>query len=425
MARGERTDDRIRITKRTVDAAKPRVREYVLWDADITGFGIKMLPSGRKVYLLKYRTKGGAARKPNIGVHGDITAEQARKTASDWHGEVAGGGDPSARMKAERELRRWGGLPGDKPFRDVLETFIDRYAKPRQRTWQETQRTLESNCAKWLDRKISEITKADTIELLDGFVAAGHEAKARVTLTWLRTLFRWAVTRDIIGVSPVDAIDLHLERKIRTRFYSDDEIKQIWNAADGLAIHDRGGQARSDLHVGAFVKLCLLLGVRRNELAGMRRSEFDNPDNPTVWTVPHDRTKTRKTRTEERVYIVPLPRLAQRVIKGLPKHESGLVFPGRHKGKPMYAGTSLKDRVREGSGVADWSYHPCRDTVASWLKEQGHSKFERALVLNHSEVGVTSDYSHSYPVDLKRDLLEKWAGHVAGIVQPERAVLLS
>lgn len=423
MVRGERTDDRVRITKRTVDAARPRDREYILWDVDIAGFGLKVMPSGRKVYLLKYRTKGGVARKPSIDVHGKVTAEQARKIAGDWHGEVASGGDPSARMKAERELRRRGGLPGDKPFREIIGVFIDRYAKPRQRTWRETQRTLESNCGKWLDRKISEISKADAIELLEGFVAAGQEAKARVTLTWLRTLFRWAVVRDIIGSSPVDAIDLHLERKVRTRFYSDDEIKQIWKAADGLTFQD--GEARPDLHAGAFVKLCLLLGVRRNELAGMRRSEFDDADNPTVWTVPHDRTKTRKTRTEERVYIVPLPRLAQRVIKSLPKHDSGLVFPGRRKDKPMYVGTSLKDRVREGSGVADWSYHPCRDTVASWLKEQGHSKFERALVLNHAETGVTADYSHSYPVDLKRGLLEKWANHIADIVQPKGAALLS
>lgn len=414
MARGERTNDKVRITKRTVDAAKARDHEYTLWDNDITGFGLKVLPSGRKVYLMKYRTRGGVARKPTIGVHGKVTAEQARKTAGDWHGEVSGGGDPSARMKAERELRRRGGLPGDRRFRNVVETFIERYAKPRQRTWKETQRILESGCAKWLDRKISEISKADAIELLEGFVAAGHEAKARVTLTWLRTLFRWAVARDMIAASPVDTIDLHLERKVRNRFYSDAEIKKVWNAAGQMGAIE-----------GGFVELGLLLGVRKGELSGMRRSEFDDHDKPTLWIVPHERTKTRKTKTEERVYIVPLPKLAQRIIKTLPKSDGDLMFPGRRKGKPLHPGTALKSRVQEKSGVADWTYHACRDTVATWLKEEGHSPFERALVLNHAEVGVTADYSHSYPTELKRGLLEKWADHVAAVVQPEGAALLS
>jgi len=57
--------------------------DTVLWDADVIGFGLKVLPSGRKVYLLKYRTKAGTARKPNIDAHGKITAEQARKIAGE------------------------------------------------------------------------------------------------------------------------------------------------------------------------------------------------------------------------------------------------------------------------------------------------------------------------------------------------------
>ncbi len=122
---------------------------------------------------------------------------------------------------------------------------------------------------------------------------------------------------------------------------------------------------------------------------------------------------------------MPLPKLAQRVLKSLPKLDEDLIFPGQEPGKPMVSTAGLCHLVREHSGVKDWTHHACRDTVATWLKDQGHSEYERGLVLNHSESSVTADYSHGYPVDLKRELLEKWARHVETLVQPEGAVLLS
>ncbi|MCH8999611.1 MAG: integrase family protein [Proteobacteria bacterium] len=411
MAKPTRTHDPVRLTKRTVDAARPAAREYVLWDTDIKGFGLKVTPAGRKSYLLKYRTKAGIARKPAIGAHGTITAELARDIAKDWAAEVAKGRDPSSdRRDARRAV-----LAADSRYGQVVNTFIQKYAQPRQRSWRQTECVLKNNCAVWLDRPIVSLTKADAYDLLDGFVADGHEAKARKTLSWLKTLFRWAVKRDIIKSSVVEAVELHLERNIRRRFYSDDEVRAVWKAADQI-----------DAMKGGFVKLLLLLGVRRGELAGMRRSEFDDPDSPTLWTVPHERTKTKKSQKKERIYLVPLPKLAQRVIKGLPRLDDDLVFPGRDEGKPFVPGWLLRNEIRTISSVNDFTFHPCRDTVSTWLQDQGHSEHERALVLNHAGGGtVTGEYSHGYPVQLKRQLLEEWAAHVAKVVQPEGAVLLS
>ena len=81
-----------------------------------------------------------------------------------------------------------------------------------------------------------------------------------------------------------------------------------------------------------------LTGVRKNELAKMHRDELDDPDDPTLWTVPFERTKSKKSTKRERVYLVPLSPLARRVLKPLLKGED-LVFPGRHKGKAFDPGT--------------------------------------------------------------------------------------
>ncbi len=261
MADPTRTHEPARLTKRAVDAAKPREREYILWDTDIRGFGLKVIPHNgdgrpRKVYLLKYRTKAGKARKPNIGVHGDITADQARQIAEDWKADIAKGGDP----KGERESTR-AALAADPLFHDVVDDFVEKYAKVRQRTWKETERTLKTNCAAWLDRPISSISKADAYDLLDGFIAEGKGHKARVTLAWLKTLWRWAWKREIVAAPLMDAVEIEFERTVRDRHYSDKEVAAIWRAADKL----------SPLEAG-FVKLIVLLGNRKNELAGMRWS---------------------------------------------------------------------------------------------------------------------------------------------------------
>ena len=411
-----------KLTKRSIDAFRYRGGWDVRWDDDIPGFGVRVYPSGKKSFVLSYRNARGKKRLLVLGRYGaDLTLDQARTKAIRERGRIAEGTDPVGERKAARSTS----ITAETPFRDVVHDFIDKYAKIKQRTWKETDRTLRVNCADWLAKPIASITKADVYGLLEGFIAEGQDAKARVTLAWLRTMFRWAAKREIVERSVMADIEIEIERKVRKRAYTPKEVKAIWKGATSLGPIEAG-----------FVKLTLLLGVRKSELAGMRRSEFDDPDNPTLWTVPHERTKTRKSQKEDRVYLVPLPKLAQRVIKGLPRLDENLVFPGRDPGrtkgggkqkprKPLVPGMALKAKVREKSKVADWTYHACRDTIATWLQDQGHSKYERGLVLNHSEVGVTADYSHGYPVELKRALLEEWADHVAQEVQPKGAVLLS
>ena len=400
-----------KLTKRSIDAFRYRGGWDVRWDNEIPGFGVRVYPSGKKSFVLSYRNARGRKRLFVLGRFGaDLTLDQARTRVIKERGRIKDGGDPVG----ERKAARTPSLTPDTTFREVLDSFIDKYAKPRQRTWKQTERILRVNCADWLARPIVSITEADAYGLLDGFIAEGQGATARVTRAWLRTMFLWAAKRKIVERSVMVDIEIEIERKVRKRAYTAEEITAVWN-----------GAAKLDPIEAGFIKLILLLGVRKSELAGMRRSEFDDQAKPTLWTVPHERTKTRKSQKEERAYLVPLPKLAQRIIIGLPRLNNDLVFPGRDPSVPLVPKTALKAKVREKSKVADWTYHACRDTIATWLHDQGHSKYERGLILNHAESGVTADYSHGYPVALKRTLLEKWADHVAQEVQPKGAILLS
>jgi integrase len=159
---------------------------------------------------------------------------------------------------------------------------------------------------------------------------------------------------------------------------------------------------------------------------------LDDPDNPTLWRTPFELTKSKKSSKRKRESLTPLPALAQRIMKGLPMPEDDQqpIFPDLpvHRtrgGQPTFQGIKLARRLAELGAPADFGYHAWRHTIATFLENAGHSEWERGLALNHSGGGtVTAGYSHGYPLQLKRKLLEEWADHVEQLVQPQGAVLL-
>ena len=91
-----------KITKKSVDAAKPKDNEYFIWDDDLAGFGLRVFPSGKKSYVVQYR-QHRRTRRIAIGAHGVFTPDEARKEAKGALGEVARGGDPAEVKARARE----------------------------------------------------------------------------------------------------------------------------------------------------------------------------------------------------------------------------------------------------------------------------------------------------------------------------------
>jgi len=96
------------ISKRSVDGTKPCQKDAYLWDQELKGFGLKVTPAGRKVYLVQYRLGGrkGRTRRVTIGAHGVLTADVARTRAKQLLGEVAAGRDPAATLDEVRGSKR-------------------------------------------------------------------------------------------------------------------------------------------------------------------------------------------------------------------------------------------------------------------------------------------------------------------------------
>ena len=96
-----------KLTKSVVDTAQPSNKDYELRDTIVPGFLCKVTASGRKIFMLHYRTNSGERRKPRIGRFGELTVEQARSIAQDWMADVRKGSDPSSAKQAARRAFPW------------------------------------------------------------------------------------------------------------------------------------------------------------------------------------------------------------------------------------------------------------------------------------------------------------------------------
>ncbi|HJQ60181.1 MAG TPA: integrase family protein [Vineibacter sp.] len=402
----------------------PKEGQEVHWDTGTKGqLGLSVLVSsgGTKTYRSHWRINGiPGARK--LGRIGELTLTDARKMTAADRGMATKEEpeDPGLLAKRRKQQAHDAAVRAKTDtFEAVVDHFIKSYAMPRQRSWEETERVLKSSCKDWLAKPIASITKNDAYKLLDGFIADGNPRKATLALSWLQPLWKWAWKRDYVTEPVMDKVEIHVEKGERDRVYTDGELRAIWRAADKLGTVE-----------GAYVKLVMLLAPRKTALAEMRRSHLNDLDNPTLWTTPHELTKTKKTAKKKRVYLTPLPALAQRIIKPLLKVDGAepenFVFPAQRNRKTgrLYPGTPLKKALVKHGAPKDFGLHACRHTIATWLQNEGHSKWERGLVLNHADTGVTEDYSHGYPLDLKRKLLAKWSDHVEGLMTAEGVALL-
>ena len=138
-----------RLTKRTIEAAEPETAPYFIWDAETRGFGVRIFPSGRRVYYIDYRPKTGGRKRMKLGPHGPLTCEDARKLAISTLGDVIKGGDPLGEQRSRRAamtvadlcdlyLQNWekglvfgkGGRPKKVSNREIDKGRITRHIKP-------------------------------------------------------------------------------------------------------------------------------------------------------------------------------------------------------------------------------------------------------------------------------------------------------
>jgi integrase len=384
---------KLRLTQLAVDRVRPPAAGRTeLFDAHLPGFGLRVSAGGHRSWFLFYRF-GGRQRRHTIGTLAAVPrVEEARERAREVLRDVARGLDPAAEAVAK---------PAALTLAELGATFIERHAKPRNRTWRGTARLLERHVyPAWGERPATDIAKRDVRALLDQ-VAAKHPVGVNRVLAAIRKLFNWAVEQDLLPTAPTAGVKAPAKETARERVLTDAELAAVWRAADAL-----GPAAR------AFVRLLILTGQRRDEVAGLRWADVDlDAAGGAVWTLPREATKA------DRTHEVPLSAAAVAILAGLPR-EGEYVLSTTGGRRPISGYSKVKARLDELAGVTGWRFHDLRRTAGTGLARLGVAVATISRVLNHTEGGVTKIYNRYGYLDEKRAALNRWAAHVEWLVAP-------
>jgi integrase len=417
------------LTVRAIENVKASESRREIPDGLLVGLYLVVQPSGAKSFAVRYR-HAGQPRKLTIGAYPAINLEAARDIGAKALRAAAEGRDPAgekqtakgdAKRQAAEELRGKRDL-----YENVAREFIERHAikSNKESTWRETARILglrpsphDPNTlvdiggdvmSTWKGRRIQEITKRDVISLLDGVNDRGSPIMANRVLSAVRKLFNWCVARDVLQVSPCQLIAPPAPERSRDRVLSDDELRLVWNAAEG-----------EGWPFGPLVKLLMLTGQRLSEVSDMQWEEIDFEKR--LWTLPAERVKNSER------HDVPLPDAAIAILTALPriKTSKGYVFATRHDAA-VSGFSRAKQRLDAAialtagdTPVPRWTFHDLRRTMASGMARLGISLPVIEKVLNHTSGtfrGVVGVYQRHSFADEKRAALAAWASFVEAIV---------
>ena len=385
---------RIKLTKSTIDALPTSKSDVVYWDAGYPGFGVKVTPTGRKVFIVLYRTGGAGSklRKYTIGRNGRVTLHQARVAAQKVFAAKLDGRDPAAE---KRDAKRR--VAADR-VEDLLEMFFAQRLS-QNRSGGEISRLLRREVGRsWADRSIHEITKRDVVEVVTAIEQRGAPVAANKTLKSIKTFLRWCVGRAVLDQSPAEGVPLPAKEVARDRVLDDEELARVI-----LAARQIGGA------YGGIVEFLTLTGQRREEVARLQREELDLAQR--IWTIPKSRTKNAKA------HVV---HLSEQSIAALKRGDQPGPYVFSILGtKPFQEFSRAKRRLDQLSGVTGWRLHDLRRTCVSGMARLGIAPHVADKILNHQSgtiSGVAAVYQRHEFFSERQEALEQWGIHVARIV---------
>ena len=396
-----------KITTRLVSDLTPRDRPYEVWDTALSGFLLRVQPTGRMSYYFDYRTAERRRRRYKLGTAGALTVRQARDLAEREAARVTTGVD----IQSERQQIRVEGQAVR-----TLEEFLDQHyaywVMAERLTGAATLARLRHNFADVLSRPMEEITPW----LVEKWRAGERKrGKAPSTinrdLTALKAALSKAVDWEIIKTHPLHKVKpIKLDKQGKVRYLSQDEVENLRAA---LACRDdrvkqareRGNAWRQERgypampsiaqhtyadHLTPMVLLSLNTGLRRGEVFNLT---WDHVNFQTrIVTVDGKGTKTRQTRH------IPLNDEACIVLKAWRAQSTseGFVFPGKN-GHRLDNVRKAWAGVLQEAGITGFRWHDLRHDFASKLVMAGVPLNTVRDLLGHSTMTMTLRYAHLAP----------------------------
>jgi integrase len=421
-----------RLTKRSVEAVPlpEKGKRAYLWDDQLKGFGVMVMPTAVRSYLVQYRMDGRAGRtqRYTIGKHGSPwTCDQARDRAADLLADIRKGINPVHREREQREKDREGKADAARlAFDGYVETFGKKYVDVGGSRAKGKGKPLRSGTEikavlrrEWVpvfkSRPLSAIRKNEIVDALDVIVERSMSTAIKAH-KWLRRLFEWAVERGDIGASPMDTIPAPGTDGERERVLKGQELRALWLGAG--AMHEP---------YASFVKMLTLTGQRLREVAHMDWRELDL--DKAVWVIPGARTKNKLD------HLVPLAPLAVSIliaIKPRKADRKGPVFT-TDGAKPINGFSKPKAALDEKVSAAltkldmdslpliePWVFHDLRRSFFTGGQALGFPREHMHAAVNHAPDGKRAGLAKVYGLyeyqPEKTAVMAAWTRHIEALL---------
>lgn len=381
------------IKKQTVDKIQPGKRDVFLWDTKTKGFGLKVTPAGKRIYIFQYRWPGRQTpQKVTLGKHGDPwTPSQARKQAEMLRAEVHKGINPRDTLKAraQEEARAL-------TVNELCERYLLEGCKTKKTSTIETDKgRIQRHIIPLLGaRRVKDITSSDIRKFMND-VAAGKTAvdiktgahgRARVTggkgtasrtVGLLGGIFSFAVQEGLITDNPVRGVKRFRDKK-NERYLSSSELSRLGKA---MKEAEEEGENKSGI---AALRLLILTGCRKGEVLSLKWSDV----NFDLGCLQLSDSKTGEK-------IIPLGKPALELLDAVPKVVgSPFVFPSMSGDGHFVGLPRVWKRIKLRAGLGDVRLHDLRHSFASVGAGVGLGLPIVGRLLGHRDPKTTARYAH-------------------------------
>ena len=371
-----------KLTKRLVEFLRPASSgDVFIWDTEVTGFGIRVKPSGTRSFMFRYRPPGGGNdRKATIGRFPSLSVEEAREQARELYAQKSKGRDPALERRRARAA---------KTLRELSDYYLSQHAKAkgnRISTLAEYRRALDKHLLpKFGSWKLEQFTKGDMTTLMHTLAetpTAANRLKAVIS-----GMYSVAVNLGWVETNPCRGVISYRERA-RERYLTTAEQKALV-----LYLNRHRNQNAADV-----VRLLFLTGARRGEVLAATWDMFDLQRQ--LWIKPSHHTK------QNREHVVGLSRAAVEILQGRLENigqASKYVFPRKSdSSKPIVGIKKFWATLQADLGLKGVRLHDLRHTSASVLLSAGHSLAEVGGVLGHTQSRTTERYAHLFDENMHR-----------------------
>lgn len=390
--------------------------EVTHWDDELAGFGLRVLASGSRSWLVRYRV-GRRQKFITLGSPANLSPADARKRAAEVVSKAKIGQDAQVEITTAK-------AQAAETFGKLAEAYLTRHVdknlSPGSR--RDVRRYLLTDAKPLHELPVVAVTKRRVADLLGRLAERAPVAADRCRAN-LSALFSWAMREGLAEVNPAATVNRPAEPKARERVLNAGELRAVWRATEGPG------------DFNAIVRLLMLTGQRREEVGAMRWAELDL--GKALWSLPGDRTKN------DRPHDIPLSDPALGLIGELPeRHGRGLVFgegaggfSGWSKAKATLDERIAKARAREaerekatdGDRLPEWRLHDLRRSVVTHMAELGVQPHVIEAVVNHvsgHKAGVAGVYNRATYAREKRETLALWAGWLMEVVEGRKAAVV-